>query len=174
MNIGHPKQLKKIKILAAVLGLPAKQHCQFGPFTKITGKIGWIGSAVLLVDPNGPQDFDFFNCHGCQTFILFEIHRYLSPKKVDIITHSLAVYFTWIALISSSGSGGSPSGTMGDIWGGELLSNFLNSGLSSKLKLPFLPLSVFSVSTTLGFGVNSEKEMYWKLKLGYEKFTDSS
>ena len=28
---------------------------------------------------NGTQDFIFFNCHGCQTFILAEIHWYLSP-----------------------------------------------------------------------------------------------
>ena len=24
--------------------------------------------------------FDFFNCHGCQTFILYEIHCYLSAN----------------------------------------------------------------------------------------------
>ena len=29
----HPRQLKKIKILGAVLELPAKQHCQFSLFT---------------------------------------------------------------------------------------------------------------------------------------------
>ena len=32
MNNWHPLQLKKIKILGAVLELPAKQHCQFGQF----------------------------------------------------------------------------------------------------------------------------------------------
>ena len=32
MNNRHPWQLKKIKILGAVLELPAKQHCQFSPF----------------------------------------------------------------------------------------------------------------------------------------------
>ena len=35
--------VEKIKILGAV---SAKQHCQFGPFTKKSGKMGWIGSAV--------------------------------------------------------------------------------------------------------------------------------
>ena len=39
-------EVEKIKILGAVLELPAKQHCQFGPFTKNLGKMGWIGSAV--------------------------------------------------------------------------------------------------------------------------------
>jgi hypothetical protein len=29
----------------------------------------------------GPQDFDIFNCHGCQTFILAEIHCYLKRPK---------------------------------------------------------------------------------------------
>ena len=36
----------------------------------------WAGLAVLsswLVQ-NSLQDFDFFNCHGCQTFILAKIH----------------------------------------------------------------------------------------------------
>ena len=31
---------EKIKILGAVLELPAKQHCQFGPFTKKLDKMG--------------------------------------------------------------------------------------------------------------------------------------
>ena len=30
---------------------------------------------------NGPQDFDYFNCHGRQTFILYEIRYYLCPPK---------------------------------------------------------------------------------------------
>ena len=33
---------KKIKILGAVLELPAKKPCQFGPFTKKSGKMGPI------------------------------------------------------------------------------------------------------------------------------------
>ena len=41
-----PRTIEKIKLLGAVLKLPAKQHCQFGPFTKKSGKMGWIGSAV--------------------------------------------------------------------------------------------------------------------------------
>ena len=45
-NIRHPLQLKKIKILGAVLELPAKQHCQSSPFTSKLGQIGQIGSAV--------------------------------------------------------------------------------------------------------------------------------
>ena len=66
--------IKDIKILGAVLELPANQNCQFGPFTKKWGKMGRIGSAV-------EQDFDFFNCHGCQKFISYEIHCYLSSRK---------------------------------------------------------------------------------------------
>ena len=38
--------IEKIKILGAILELPAKQGCQFGPFTKKSGKIGWIDSDV--------------------------------------------------------------------------------------------------------------------------------
>ena len=32
MNDWHPLQLKKLKILGAVLELPAKQQCRFGQF----------------------------------------------------------------------------------------------------------------------------------------------
>jgi hypothetical protein len=35
-----------MKILGAVLELPAKQHCQSSPFTSKLGQIGQIGSAV--------------------------------------------------------------------------------------------------------------------------------
>ena len=38
-----------MKILGAVLELPAKQHCQSSPFTSKLGQIGQIGSAVQLV-----------------------------------------------------------------------------------------------------------------------------
>jgi hypothetical protein len=49
-----PRTIEKIKILGAILELPAKQHCQFGPFTK---KSGQIGSAVWLVAPKRPPEF---------------------------------------------------------------------------------------------------------------------
>ena len=32
--------VEKIKILEAILELPAKQHCQFGPSTKKSAKMG--------------------------------------------------------------------------------------------------------------------------------------
>jgi hypothetical protein len=37
--------IEEIKILGAVLELPAKQHCQSSPFTSKLGQIGKIGSA---------------------------------------------------------------------------------------------------------------------------------
>jgi hypothetical protein len=41
-----PMAIEKIKILEAILELPAKQHCQFSLFTAKMGKMGCIGSAV--------------------------------------------------------------------------------------------------------------------------------
>ena len=38
--------IEKIKILGAVLELPAKQHCQSSPFTSELDQIDQIGSAV--------------------------------------------------------------------------------------------------------------------------------
>jgi hypothetical protein len=40
--------IEKIKILGAVLELPAKQHCKSSPFTS---KVVQIGSAVQMVPP---------------------------------------------------------------------------------------------------------------------------
>ena len=48
---------------------PARQHCQSSPFTT-----KWAKLAELALLRNGPQDFDFFDCHESQTFILAEIH----------------------------------------------------------------------------------------------------
>ena len=41
-----PRTIEKMKILGAVLELPAKQHYQSSPFTSKWGQIGQIGSAV--------------------------------------------------------------------------------------------------------------------------------
>jgi hypothetical protein len=38
--------IEKIKILGAVLELPAKQHCHFSLFTFKLGQMGLFGSAV--------------------------------------------------------------------------------------------------------------------------------
>ena len=49
--------IEKMKILGALLELPAKQHCQSSPFTSKLGQIGQIGSAVQLVAPKGLPGF---------------------------------------------------------------------------------------------------------------------
>ena len=41
-----PRTIEKMKILGAMLELPAKQECQSSPFTSKLGQIGQIGSAV--------------------------------------------------------------------------------------------------------------------------------
>jgi hypothetical protein len=58
-NNWHPWQLKKIKILGAVLELPARQHCQSSQFTKKMGKLGCLAGSSETA--NSPQDFDFFH-----------------------------------------------------------------------------------------------------------------
>ena len=40
MNNLYPWQLKEIKILGAILELPAKQQCQFSLFTAKMGQMG--------------------------------------------------------------------------------------------------------------------------------------
>ena len=53
-----PMAVEKIKIMGAVLELPAKQHCHSSPFTKKWAK--WAGLAVLFIwyiAPKWPPGF---------------------------------------------------------------------------------------------------------------------
>ena len=82
MNNRHPWQLKKSKSSGQVWSTANLAHLP-----------QWAKGAELEVQfscelQNGPQDFIFFNCHGCQTIILAEIHCYLSPPKVEKIIYS--------------------------------------------------------------------------------------
>ena len=52
--------IEKIKILEAVLELPAKQQCQFSPFGPIFEVNGLDWQCYLAgSSKNGPQDFNF-------------------------------------------------------------------------------------------------------------------
>ena len=78
MNNRRTMAIERIKIVGAVLELPARQQCQSSPFP---AKIGLIGTSVWLVVPKWPTEFTFFIYYWCQTFILSEIHSYLSALK---------------------------------------------------------------------------------------------
>ena len=70
--------IEKIKILGAILELPAKQHCQFSPFGPFSRWIWWIGSAVYLVAPKRPTEFWFFQL----PWVLI-IHLSLFPLSIE-------------------------------------------------------------------------------------------
>ena len=53
----------------------------------------------------GPKDFDFYNCHGCQTFFLAEILCYLSALKSwnnDLFISSFHIYGKYQSTSTSS------------------------------------------------------------------------
>ena len=81
INIRHPGQLKKSKSWEPFWSYQLNSTANFANLAQFWGK--WAGLPVLFSWKlqNGPKDFDFFNCHGCQTFILYEIHCYQSPPK---------------------------------------------------------------------------------------------
>ena len=81
MNIRHPGQLKKSKSWGPFWSYWLKSTANFAHLPK--NQVKWAELAVLFSWQlqNGPQDFDLFNSNGCQTFILYEIHCYLSPLK---------------------------------------------------------------------------------------------
>ena len=55
----HTWPLKKIKILGAILELPAKQHCQFSPFGPFSWWIGFMGTdysiELISIETYAPQ-----------------------------------------------------------------------------------------------------------------------
>ena len=79
--------IEKMKILGALLELPAKQHCRFGQFGPVLRKTDWIGWYLQ----NSSQDFHyFFICPGCRIFILCEIHCYFCPHIFGVYYFSLS------------------------------------------------------------------------------------
>ena len=83
IEISAPMAIEKIKILGAVLELPAKKHCQFSPFGPFSLWIGWIGSAgssktalrILIFSMAMGADY---------SFELISIETY-PPNLLDII-----------------------------------------------------------------------------------------
>ena len=72
--------------------------CQFSQFTAKTDKMGWIGSAVQLVAPKRPQNFDFFlgDEYSCY---MKSIATY-APKK-DIICNSFLGSVNYIYVVGT-------------------------------------------------------------------------
>ena len=82
INNWHSWQLKISKSWGLVWRYQLNSAASLANLAYFLGK--WAGLAVLFswyVAPKWPQDFDFFNCHWCQTFILAENHCYLSTLK---------------------------------------------------------------------------------------------
>ena len=71
--------IEKIKILGAVLELPAKQHSQFGLSTKKMGQMGWISrqQCYLAGSSEAPKILIFSMAMGADySFKLISIETY--------------------------------------------------------------------------------------------------
>ena len=76
--------IEKIKILGGRFWFWSYQLNSTANLAHLAHFLGkWAELAVLFSWQlqNGSQDFNLFNCHGCQTFFLAEIHCYLSALK---------------------------------------------------------------------------------------------
>ena len=84
---------EKMKVLRAVLKLPAKKHCQSSPFISKLGQIGQIGSAFLLV-------------HSSKTaprILIFSIARGADYSSyVKFIATSAVIFFGYILSVLAS------------------------------------------------------------------------
>ena len=81
MNNRHPWPLKKSKSWG-----PFWSYQQNSTANSANPPRKWAKWAELVVLfswqlQKGPQDFDFFNCHGCKILISAEIHYFLSALK---------------------------------------------------------------------------------------------
>ena len=80
--------IEKIKILGAILELPALSIWPIWPNFEVNG-LDWkyclVGSSKTV-----SQDFHFFNCPGCRIFILCEIYCYLCPHIFWVYYFSLS------------------------------------------------------------------------------------
>ena len=78
--------IEKIKILGAVLELPTKQHCQFGPIYKVNG-LDWL-CCLAGSSKTAPRILIFSIAMGVD-FILCEIYGYLCPHIFWVYYFSL-------------------------------------------------------------------------------------
>ena len=74
MNNRHPWQLKKIKILGAVLKLPVKQHRQLSLFPIfMMNRLNWQCCSASS-SKTVPRIWIFFSWYGCKLFIWGKKH----------------------------------------------------------------------------------------------------
>ena len=63
--------IEEMKILGAILELPAKKHSRFGQFGPVLRQMGWIGNDVQLVAPKQLQGFSFFQLSSVPNIYLY-------------------------------------------------------------------------------------------------------
>ena len=81
--------IEKIKILGAILELPAKQYCQFSPFGPIFEVNGTDWQCSLVGSSKTAPKISIFSIDlgADYSFYVKSIATY-APPKVDIIIHS--------------------------------------------------------------------------------------
>ena len=76
--------IEKIKILGAILELPAKQHNQFNPFKAIIGQMAELAVLFSWLLQSSPQDLDSFNGNGCRLFIWAYSNETYAPQFIGL------------------------------------------------------------------------------------------
>ena len=87
MNNRRPWQLKKLKSWGPFWSYQLNSTANPAHLPQNWAKLTVLCSWQLQ---NGPQDFDFFNCHECRLFILCEIHCYFCPHIFWVYYFSLS------------------------------------------------------------------------------------
>ena len=96
MTNRHLLQLKKSKSWEPFWSYQLNSTANLANLAQFWGKWAWLAVLFSLLLQNGSQDFHFFNCLGCQIFILCEIHCYLCPHIFWLYYFSLSQCVLWL------------------------------------------------------------------------------
>ena len=92
--IGIHGNWKKIKILGAVLELPAKQHCQSSPFTSKLGQIGQIAGSSKRAPKRAPRILIFYIAMDADNSFYVKFIANYAPTFFGYIISVLAMVIT--------------------------------------------------------------------------------
>ena len=91
MNYRHPRQLKKSKSWEPFWSYQLNSFVNPAHLPQNWAKSAKLAGLFIWQLQNGSQDLDFFNCHGCQYFILCKSIATYAPTFFGYIISVLAI-----------------------------------------------------------------------------------
>ena len=137
INIRHPLQLKKSKSWEPLRSYQLNSTANQAHLPQNQAKLAKSAALFSWQIQNGSQDFDFFNCNGCRTFILCEIHCYVCPQIFWVYYFSLSQCEQYVHMQPER-----TQSVFGFIFKGVPLNNMVKIHHISLSKINFPPASI--------------------------------